>query len=153
MKHLSLLIATIILLSCNNQSTKKEEAKPTSTVTTSCYLFALNNDSVKLQLTDSNHIITGNLDYLPFEKDAAIGKLYDMKMKGDTLLGMYKYYQEGMEFIGEMAMLKKGNNIILTNDNFASDNYKLDSSYNNGKFIDKSKITFTGDTLKPVNCN
>lgn len=51
-----------------------------------------------------------------------------------------------------MAILKKGDTYILTNDHFGGDNYKYDAAYTNGKFIDKNKITFTGDTLKLVTC-
>ena len=152
MKYLSIFFSTIILLSCNNQSTQKEESNTAFKPTITCYLYTLNNDSVKLQLKDSNNIISGNLDYLPYEKDGTIGALYDLKFMGDTLFGMYKSYQEGMEFVGEIAMLKKGNTIILTNDNVESENYKLDSLYTNGKFVNRSKITFAGDTLQLVNC-
>ncbi|MFY8128487.1 MAG: hypothetical protein ACOVMM_08905, partial [Chitinophagaceae bacterium] len=143
---------TIILMSCNNQSTKNEHTNTAIAPVNTCYLYALNNDSVILHLKDSNSIISGKLDYLPYEKDGTIGTLYDFKFMGDTLFGMYKSYQEGIETVGEMAMLKKGNTIILTNDNVGGENYKFDSLYTNGKFVNRSKITFTGDTLQLVNC-
>jgi hypothetical protein len=147
-----LLLLACAMSSCNNQESAQKEIKPTANIKFSCYVYAWNNDTVSLQLKDSNAIITGTLNYLPYEKDGTIGELYDMKVFGDTLFGTYKSFQEGIETIGEMALLKKGDTYILTNDNWGGDNYKYDTANTNGKFVDKSKITFTGDTLKLVTC-
>jgi len=152
MKNLTTILLAICLCSCNNESNKQEESKTENTVTTTCYLAASNQDTVTLQLKDSNSVLTGTLDYLPYEKDGTIGNLYNMKWFGDTLFGMYKSYQEGIETIGEIALLKKANTYLLTNEIWGGTNYKFDSSYTNGKFIDKTKITFDGDTLTAVSC-
>lgn len=153
MKFIKLFVVIAFLASCSNDSNKKVEIKQKNSTTTSCYLYALNKDSISLQLKDSNGILTGLLNYLPYEKDGTIGNLYDLKFMGDTLIGMYKSEQEGIQSVGEMALLKLGNKFILTNENEGGSNYKWDSSYNNGRFIDKSKITFSGDTLQAINCN
>lgn len=144
----SVLFASFLFFSCANQPKEQTEEKKTpATSIETFYLHAFNNDTVKLKLIDSNQHLSGTLEYLPFEKDGTIGTLYDLKFSGDTLFGMYKSEQEGIESIGEMAMLKVGKSFILTEDIWGSDNYSYDSSYTNGKFIDKSKISFKGDTL------
>lgn len=152
MKYSIFFSFIIVLSSCNNEPSKKEESKTESTFTTTCYLAASNQDTVTLQLKDSNSVLTGTLDYLPYEKDGTIGNLYDIKQSGDTLFAIYKSYQEGIETKGEIALLKKANTYLLTNEIWGSGNYKFDSSYTNGKFIDKTKIAFDGDTLIEVNC-
>lgn len=151
-KLLGLIVATLLLNSCNNTENNKNHYEDNKRALQQCYLYAWNNDTVSLQLKDSNSIITGTLNYLPYEKDGTLGELYNMRFLGDTLFGTYKSYQEGTETIGEMAMLKRGDTYILTTDNWGGDNYKYDSAYTNGKFINKNKITFTGDTLKLVTC-
>jgi hypothetical protein len=153
MKYLTIVTTAIILCSCNNQTNKKEENKTAKPVTTSCYIYAFHQDTVMLQLKDSNSVFTGTLNYLPYEKDGTIGSLYNIKTSGDTLFAMYQSTQEGQESFCEMAMLKKDNSYILTNDIWSNTNYKYDSSYTYGKFIDKNKISFNGDTLKVANCN
>ncbi len=151
MNQIILFAVVIFLISCNNATSKKEDKQLTK-ATITCYLYAFNNDTVNMQLKDSNQALTGTLNYLSYEKDSRTGTLYDMQFSGDTLMGIYKSYQEGMETICEIAMLKNGNSYTLTNDIWGSDNYKFDANYTHGKFIDKTKITFTGDTLKVVNC-
>ncbi len=154
MKHLTIISLVIILCSCNSETNKKEENKTVKPVTTSCYLAAFHQDTVMLQLKDSNSVITGILNYLPYEKDGTIGSLYNVKISGDTLFAMYQSMQEGQESFCEMAMLKKDSSYILTNDIWSNNpNYKYDSTYTHGKFIDKNKIAFNGDTLKVANCN
>lgn len=152
MKYLTIVSLAIFLSSCNNEPNKKEESKKVKPVTTACYVSAFHQDTVSLQLKDSNSVLTGILNYLPYEKDGTIGSLYDVKLSGDTLFAMYQSIQEGQESFCEMAMLKKNNTYILTNDISGGPNYKFDSSYTHGKFIDKSKITFDGDTLTAINC-
>lgn len=135
------------------QNTPNNVTNDNKTVdTTTCFLSALNQDTIAFLLRDSMGVLSGKLDYLPYEKDGTIGDLYNLTYKGDTLFGTYKSMQEGQESVGEIAMLKRGNTFILTNDIWGGDNYQFDSTYTNGKFIDKGKITFTGDTLKACNC-
>lgn len=153
MKYLTIFSFVIYLCSCNTETNKKEDNKTVKPVTTACYLAAFHQDTVMLQLKDSSSVLTGILNYLPYEKDGTIGTLYNVKISGDTLFAMYQSMQEGQESFCEMAMLKKDNNYILTNDIWSYNNYKYDSSYTHGKFIDKSKISFDGDTLKVANCN
>jgi hypothetical protein len=152
MKYLTLVSLAIFLCSCNSETNSKEEHKTAKPVTTTCYIAAFHQDTVTMQLKDSNSIITGVLNYLPYEKDSRIGNLYDMKFSGDTLFAMYQSTQEGQETFCEMAMLKKNNSYILTNDIWSGNNYKFDTSYTHGKFVDKNKIAFNGDTLTAANC-
>lgn len=149
-----LLLACLLMaamVACQNSPNNVSNASKTVDTTT-CFLSALNQDSVILLLRDSMGVLSGKLDYLPYEKDGTIGDLYNLTYKGDTLFGTYKSMQEGQETVGEIALLKRGNTFILTNDIWGGDNYQYDSAYTNGKFINKSKIAFTGDTLKAWNC-
>lgn len=144
-----LLMAAMV--GCQNTSNNVANASKTVDTTT-CFLSALNQDTVTLKLRDSVGVLSGKLDYLPYEKDGTIGDLYNLSYNGDTLFGTYKSMQEGQESVGEIALLKRGNTFILTDDIWGGDNYQLDTAYTNGKFINKSKITFAGDTLKACNC-
>ena len=153
MKYLTIISLVIFLCGCNNKANKNEDNKTGKGIAVSCYLSAFHQDTVMLQLKDSNSVLTGILNYLPYEKDGTIGSLYDIKLNGDTLFAMYQSTQEGQESICEMAMLKKNNSYILTDDIWNNTNYKFDSSYTHGKFIEKNKISFNGDTLKVANCN
>lgn len=146
-------IALLIFCACQNNTEKKEMKEEKKTVTTNCYLAAFNNDTTFLKITDSASVLSGELNYLPWEKDASIGILRNITINGDTLFGIYEHDQEGMHSICEIALLKKDNNYILTNDIWGGDNYAYDSTYTIGKFIAKNKITFTGDTLHPAQCN
>ena len=153
MKSVTIILFIIFLSGCNNKTNHQEENKTGKVVTVSCYLSAFHQDTVMLQLKDSNSVLTGLLNYLPYEKDGTIGNLYDIKVNGDTLFAMYQSTQEGQESFCEMAMLKKNNSYILTDDIWNNTNYKFDSSYTHGKFINKNNISFNGDTLKVTNCN
>lgn len=153
MKKIILLSASVVLFSCGNKPTKIEESKPSLPSKQTCYSHSFNNDIVNLSIKDSNNNITGTLEYLPYEKDGTIGVFNNAYYKGDTLFCTYTAEEEGQTTIYEMAMLKVKNSYILTNDIWGGSNYKFDTTYTNGKFIDKSKITFTGDTLQETNCN
>jgi hypothetical protein len=63
---------------------------------------------------------------------------------------MYNSTQEGQTSDSEVAILKKGDGYILSNDIGGGDNYKFNSDYTKGYFIDKSKIKFDGEELKPM---
>lgn len=152
MKLFIVIAVVIALFACNNQANHSSNEKHNNAVSNSCFMYALNKDSIILKLQDSSSILKGELQYLPYEKDGTIGNLYDMKWFGDTLFGLYKSYQEGEETISEIALLKKANTYLLTNEIWGSANYKFDSSNTHGKFIDKNKIAFDGDTLTAVNC-
>lgn len=152
MKPFILFVIATLLFACSNQSTHLANEKQKQTVSNSCFIYALNKDSIILKLQDSSSILKGELHYLPYEKDGTIGNLYNLKWQGDTLFGMYKSEQEGIESIGEIALFKKANSFVLTNDIWATSNYVYDSNYTNGKFINKTKIVFDGEELKEVDC-
>ena len=149
----SLLIG-ITLFSCNqNTSPKNEGAKQTEKVETkNCYFSGISTDSIFLTINIGKDSVTGTLDYIPFEKDACIGTLYNGFFSGDTLFAMYNSTQEGQTSDSEVAILKKGDGYILSNDIWGGDNYKFNSDYTKGYFIDKSKIKFDGEELKPMDC-
>lgn len=152
MKFLYTTVIVALFVSCTNNDSKPLKVNHPILSNYSCYVYALNKDSIKLQLKDSNSIMSGYLDYLPYEKDGSVGILYNIHSKGDTLFAMYKYTQEGVENICEFALLKKESAYLLTDDIWGSENYKYDSTNTKGSFIDKYKISFSSDTLKKVDC-
>lgn len=115
---MKLLLACLLMAAmgaCQNSSNKVADTNK-KVDTTTCFLSAFNQDTVTLQLRDSMGVLSGKLDYLPYEKDGTIGDLYNLTNKGDTLFGTYKSMQEGQETVGEIALLKRGNTFILTNE-------------------------------------
>lgn len=149
----SVLIASITLISCNQNTTPKGEDNKQSeaTETKSCYFFAFKTDTVFLSLTQGKDSITGELNYIPYEKDSRFGTLSGGYFIGDTLFALYNSTQEGQTSDCEMAMLKKGDAYILTNDIWG-DNYTYNSDYTKGSFVSRAKIEFDGEELKPCNC-
>lgn len=151
-KSTGLLFVIAIVYACSPKESTKNAEVANNIPSYQCYLFSLNNDTVSLQLKDSNSIITGNLNYLPYEKDGTIGNLHHIEKKGDTLFALYTSMQEGQESTGEFAMLKVDKNYVLTNDIWGVENYTWDSTYANGKFKNKHTVQFDGDTLKHIEC-
>ena len=109
MKNHLILLPAILLASCagddNRQKDNTDDALKvvtevsTNTADTSCYLRTIgekNQDSSKLQLIVKNDIVTGSLQYLPYQKDARKGTLSGKK-EGDIINAQWTYVQEGME--------------------------------------------------------
>jgi hypothetical protein len=149
----SLILFVITIFSCNQNTGSKSEGKNQKETIESknCYLYAFKTDSIFLSIIQGKDSITGVLDYIPYEKDACLGTLSGGYYRGDTLYAMYNSTQEGQTSDCEMAILKKGNNYILTND-IGGDNYTFNADYTKGSFKNKSKIKFTGEELKPFDC-
>ncbi len=145
--------ASIALISCNQNTTNKSEENKQSEIaeTKSCYLYTFKTDTVFLSLTQGKDSITGELNYLPYEKDGCLGTLSGGYFRGDTLFALYNSTQEGQTSDCEMAMLKKGNGYALTN-GIGGDNYTFNADYTKGRFINRSKIKFDGEELKPCAC-
>lgn len=147
------LISTFLLFSCDSNPTEKSEMKQTPDLPkATCYESNHNGDVVYLKLTDSSQVLKGRLEYLPYEKDGTVGDLVDLTFTGDTLFGMYYSSQEGIDDSSEMALLKIAKGYILTTQIDGGENYQYDSTSTHGKFIDRHKITFTGDTLLETTC-
>jgi hypothetical protein len=108
-KNYIFILPVILLASCigNEQQQKKNTDNALKVVTevstntgdTSCYLRTIgdrNEDSSILQLIVKNDVVTGSLQYLPYQKDARKGTLIGQK-DGDIINAQWTYMQEGME--------------------------------------------------------
>jgi hypothetical protein len=147
------LALTSILISCNgNQSQEQNKNATTENVNVlseQIYLYAENKDTVLMVLERVGDIFVGRLDMLPYEKDSRIGTLTNGQLKGDTLYALYHSTQEGQNSECEIALLKKEDTYILTNDIYG-ENYQYNADYTKGSFKNKSMIKFDGEILKLV---
>ncbi len=153
---LIIIVNATFFIACNNNPAKviNKEAAPDKTVQTekSCYVYASNNDTVYLSINPDSKGLSGELNFLPFEKDARMGTLSDLKNQGDTLYAQYNSTQEGMNNVCEIAFLKTKEGYIVTDDIWGADNYQYNEAYTVGTFKDKHKIKFNGNLLKSVAC-
>ena len=80
-----------------------------------CYLLTEGNnneDSTKIKINfNTNNKITGNMEWLPYEKDGAIGVITG-RIKNDTISGYFNYMIEGSNQSEEIE-LKIVNNQLL----------------------------------------
>lgn len=155
MKNFTIAIALIsILASCkgskkesNNENAENGNAELSIGGN---YLHANNGDTVLLVLQNTDSMISGKLDILPYQKDSRKGTIENGEMKGDTLFAIFNSMQEGSRSDCEIAFLKNGNSFILSNDIYGMDNYQYNSDYSKGSFINRKTIKFDGETLKKV---
>lgn len=157
-KKITLLVIAVAILwipSCtknqkqeNNQDTTTETLKTKKEQT---YLFAHDRDTILLTLNNDGDTISGKLDILYYEKDSRRGTILSGQQRGDTLFAIYDSMQEGQQSQCEIALLKKDDSYILSNDILGKDNYQYNSDYTKGNFKNKSVIKFDGETLKKVN--
>ena len=92
-------------------STTPEETPAPSVPTGECYAWVSGNDSILMQIVIENNSAVGHLHYRFFEKDKSGGNLFG-QMRGDTLVGDYKFMAEGTESEREVAFLRKGDQMI-----------------------------------------
>lgn len=147
------LVFVITGLSCkevskDNPATAPEDKETSnlSKIEEQCYLYAKNNDSIKLTLKENKTIITGKLVYNFYEKDGSHGA-FEGIMKGDTLYGDYDFEAEGTKSKREMIFLKNGNMLLQGHGDVEVD------GQNTVVFKKGAKITFDEEfTLTAVEC-
>ncbi len=109
MKKYLIILAATLLASCTNSDDQQKkdtdnalkvatEVSTNESDTTSYYHTTgdKNQDSALLQLVIRNNIVSGTLQYMPYEKDARRGTLAGEK-NGDIINAVWTYTQEGME--------------------------------------------------------
>jgi len=105
------------LFACNSKPTLTENtttSKPAvvgSSVDTLCYLKTEGPDSTKVRLILNGDKVTGNMDWLPSEKDGAIGTLAG-KRSGDTIYVDYNFVIEGDNEIESKIFVLKGDKLV-----------------------------------------
>jgi hypothetical protein len=115
-----LLLAFITLESCKKnesikevETTKAEEEKP---ISVACYQALYESDTIELKVnTLKDGQVTGEMVMQIIDMPKKVGEIAG-KFSGDTLLVDYTFYQGANEktiFKNPMALLKKGNELIL----------------------------------------
>lgn len=105
------LFLIFLLAACNNNTQNIKEEAVSMTEPLSCYAYIHNNDSILLNFTVDDNIVTGNLTYNFFEKDDNEGSV-NGEMHGDTIFAVYKFQSEGKESEREIAFLKRENTFV-----------------------------------------
>ncbi|MBC7914165.1 MAG: hypothetical protein H7Y07_08580, partial [Pyrinomonadaceae bacterium] len=135
---LYLIVLAISITACNTPNQKSEttdsaentekDSLISGNVSSECYAYKNNKDSVYMHLKDSAGMISGNLSYNFYEKDSNKGTI-NGQMKGDTLVADYTFMSEGVVSVRQVAFLKKGTDFV---EGYA------DVEEKNGKMVFKS---------------
>jgi hypothetical protein len=144
-KILSHVVVPFLLLACADQPPQSaEEIKP-FVITDACYAYTTNKDTVILQISVSDTLVSGTLEYKLYEKDRNKGTIRG-SMKGDTLYADYLFFSEGMESTREVVFLKK--------DNMLTEGYgERDEINGRMVFKNKTQLDFSGILiLKKIDC-
>jgi hypothetical protein len=157
-KNIFILSILVSVFACKSKSdeSSKDSTKSTDTVATAinnqeeteapmCFLFAENKDSTFVRLYFDGENVTGNMRWMPNEKDGAIGTLQG-KIKDNIITADYNYVIEGSEQVEEKIFVLKDNDNILE-----EKSGELEDK--NGKLIIKDPAKATVQTtLKKVDC-
>ncbi len=157
-----LALSVLSFVACKNDkttTTTTSESTTTTTVTTApahtdppapsnqmCFLSALNRDTTTVTLVFDGDKVTGEMNWLPWEKDGATGTLKGTKNADGELELMYNYVIEGSEQSETKVMkIENGDLMIKVGE--------LVDPKNNGnlKFKDVKKAKYK-ETLKRVSC-
>ena len=110
-----------------------------------CYMEAINKDSVFISLDDNLGTITGKLRYKNFEKDSSYGDLMGSQ-NGDTLKLMYTFESEGSTSEREIYFLRKDGNLLE-----ATGEYKVDGI--KSIYANPNALKYDAHVLKQADCN
>ena len=152
MKPVTFILASLtILFACNSKPNVTETAatdKPTmnvgSSVDTICYLKTERLDSTKVRLIFKGDSVKGNIQWLPNEKDGAIGTLAG-KRRGDSIYVDYNFVIEGDNEIESKIF-------VLKNDKLVELSGELEDKNGKSVMVHPEKAT-PRDVLLKVNCN
>ncbi len=118
MKQVILVFGAFSLFACNSKPTITETTTTIKLpiavgflVDTRCYLKTEGPDSTKVRLIFKGDNVTGNMEWLPSEKDGAIGTLAG-KRSNDTIYVDYNFVIEGDNAIESKIFVLKGDKLI-----------------------------------------
>lgn len=151
-------LLTILLFSCNNDSTpetksevqkeKDREAIAKSysyTDFSGCFWKISGRDTLAAWLAQTENTITGKLSFDNFEKDGSTGTIHGT-IEGDIAKLWYSFESEGMKSIMEVWFKKQGDSLIRGT---GPSKVRADSSY----FADSSKVSFaSSQVLQKADC-
>ncbi len=145
----SFILIVLAISSCNNQ--QAEPSKQTTIIEnkgegTFCFLSALNRDTTKVSLTITGNKVTGKMEWLPYEKDGAIGTLIGTKNTNGELELLYDYVIEGNKQTETKVMKIENGKLMIKNGELVDAN-----NDGNLKYKDVSKASYT-EMLDSVAC-
>lgn len=136
-----IFFAFVFTVACKNNSESGVEQN--SILEIGCYGYENDGDEIKMEITEINDKITGNLDIFYAEKDANQGKFVGT-LQDDKLIGVYTFNSEGITSSRKMAFLVQDNQLI--------EGYG-DLNEEATKFKDVNKIKYTSDMpLSKMDC-
>lgn len=77
----------------------------------SCYLYAVDKDSIWFNISHSNGQINGNMRFKFYQIDGSLGT-FEGFMEGDTIRGLYDFEAEGTNSKRELIFLKKDGMLV-----------------------------------------
>lgn len=96
-----------------------------------------------MKLSFTGEAVKGDLTYKLYEKDKNFGTI-DGVLRGDTIIGTYKFSSEGKISEREVAFLKQGEDLV---EGFAPMND------NGTRFKNEADLDFTGIVLQSDDCH
>jgi hypothetical protein len=115
MKIVYIFLAAIILVSCSNNEQKNQQNSENKRNEKLCFLSTdglKNEDSTSLNIHIQDTLVTGEYNYIPYEKDAAIETISGV-IKDSIIECVYTYSQEGEEFKENQTWKIRDNQILL----------------------------------------
>ncbi len=112
-----------------------------------CFSKIFNQDVTDVQLTISGKLVTGKMDWVPYEKDSARGTLQGFKNVAGELDLVYDYMIEGSQQTETKIMkIQDGKLLVKIGE--------LLDPKNDGNLVykDVSQAKFS-EVLEPINCN
>ena len=118
---LLLAFVAIGFLNCKNKEDKpketlmevpmEEEAATTPTLKTGCYTYHQNGNEIRLEITNSDNPVAGNLSYAFAEKDKNTGTFLG-EFKDNQLVATYTFQSEGLESKRQVAFMLKDKQLV-----------------------------------------
>ena len=76
-----------------------------------CFIRTERRDTTNIEMVIKGNVITGQMNWMPFEKDSRKGTLSGT-LKGDTVYATWSFMQEGMKDTLGLQFLTKGDNLM-----------------------------------------
>lgn len=149
-------LTLLALTACNNNSKQTDTERPVvkeaapetgiqqPALNPGCYEYNKDNNTIRLEITEVEDKVSGNLTFALAEKDDNEGT-FPGTIHGDKIIGAYTFSSEGKESTREVAFLIKGDQLI---EGFG----ELDST--GTKFKEVNTIQYNSTMpLTQVDCN
>ncbi|MEO8472465.1 MAG: hypothetical protein ABI477_09730 [Chryseolinea sp.] len=140
---LNTIVLTVVLYACGSTPKSEEKLSSENTTSSQCYGSYTDKDSVFMKLSFTGEAVKGDLTYKLYEKDKNFGTI-DGVLRGDTIIGTYKFSSEGKISEREVAFLKQGEDLV---EGFAPMND------NGTRFKNEADLDFTGIVLQSDDCH